>query len=182
MSDDGLGIFAKRDVDADLFRRAMRCLAATVNITTSAHDGIRAGITMTAICAVTMEPPTLLACIHRDSSFQSIVRGGGRFIVNILEEDQSAIAQAFAGRSTDDDNWEERFSAGDAAWSDKFAGLPSLDGALANLACKTVEIVEAGSHTVFFGELTDVRLLDPPGGTLLYAHGAYQGLRTINPA
>ena len=182
MSDDGLGIFSKRDVDADLFRRAMRCLAATVNVTTSAHDGVRAGITMTAICAVTMEPPTLLACIHRDSSFQPVIRGGGRFMINILEEDQATIAQAFAGRSPEEDDWEDRFTAGDAAWSDKFADLPSLDGALANLACKIVEIVEAGSHTVFFGELTNVRLLDPPGGTLLYAHGDYQGLLSIHPA
>jgi flavin reductase (DIM6/NTAB) family NADH-FMN oxidoreductase RutF len=181
MSDEGHGTFAKRDVDAESFRRAMRCLAATVNVTTSVHDGVRAGITMTSVCAVTMEPPTLLACIRRDAAFQPIVRGGGRFMVNILEESQAAVAQAFAGPSAEADDWEDRFAAGDAAWSDRFADLPALDGALANLACRIVETVEAGSHTVFFGELTNVRLHDLPGGTLLYAHGAYQGLRGLDP-
>jgi len=175
---DEAGLFAKQDIDAELFRHALRCLAAAVNITTSIHNDVRAGITMTAVCGVTMDPPTLLACIHRESAFQPIIRGAGRFLVNILEEDQSAIAQAFAGASPDD-AWEDRFTAADSAWSSRFDDLPALDGALANLACRTVEIHEAGSHTVFFGELTDVRLRDAQAGTLLYAHGTYQGLRNI---
>jgi flavin reductase len=177
---DEAGLFAKRDIDAELFRRALRCLAATVNVTTSIHDDVRAGITMTAVCGVTMEPPTLLACIHRESAFQPIIRGAGRFLVNILEENQSAIAQAFAGASPVDDAWEDRFTADATAWRSRFDGLPALNGALANLACRTIEIHEAGSHTVFFGELTDVHLLDPQANTLLYAHGAYQGLRSID--
>ena len=50
-------------VDAVQYKLGMRTLAAAVNIITSIHSGHRYGMTATAVCSVTADPPTLLVCI-----------------------------------------------------------------------------------------------------------------------
>ena len=42
-------------------------------------------------------------------------------------------------------------------------GLPMLDGALASLRCRTVELAEGGDHTILIASIEEVRLR--PGGT-----------------
>ena len=49
------------------FRDAMARLGAAVNIITTDGAAGRGGITATAVCSVTDDPPTLLVCLNRTS-------------------------------------------------------------------------------------------------------------------
>ena len=42
------------------FKQAMRHLAGGVALVTTIHDGVRHGLTVTAVSSLTMEPPALL--------------------------------------------------------------------------------------------------------------------------
>ena len=155
-------------VSADTFREGMRRLAASVNIlSTAADDGERFGMTATAVCSVSGDPPTLLCCINRDNQTRDAIAGAGRFAVNVLAASDEPLANRFAMKMPH----AERFAQG--AWARHDLGLPVLETAAAWFACRIVSQVEVGSHTIFFGEVVEVGTSGPDAIPLLYANGGY---------
>jgi flavin reductase len=163
---------------SDDFRRAMRQLAASVTVVTTRSGDVRGGLTMTAVCSVSMSPPTMLICVNRSSASHSLIANAGSFAVNILNEKQRPVAEAFAGR--EQSTWDERFETGNARWQDSDCGVPILSEARANIICRIRERVESGSHTIFFGEVTECRVDDSDTGhALLYSQGDYRGVSDL---
>jgi len=155
-------------ISVDQFREGMRGLAASVTILATANDaGKRVGMTATAVCSVTGDPPTLLCCISRDNQTRDFFVEAGRFSANVLPASDEALATRFAMRISP----EERFAQG--CWSAHRIGVPVLDTASAWFACKTVQTVEIGSHTIFFGQIEDMHSRGNHVMPLLYAHGGY---------
>ncbi|MET3857779.1 flavin reductase (DIM6/NTAB) family NADH-FMN oxidoreductase RutF [Rhizobium sp. OAE497] len=83
-------------VDKSAYRDAMAGLAAAVNIITSNGEAGLAGCTVSAVCSVTDEPPTLLVCINRSSANNEIIRKNGNLCVNVLSAEQKTVAMQFA--------------------------------------------------------------------------------------
>ena len=54
-------------VNSDDFREGMRQLAAGVTIVTTSIGDQRIGLTATAVCSLSAEPPMLLACVNREA-------------------------------------------------------------------------------------------------------------------
>lgn len=82
---------------ADRFRETMRRTASGVAILTT--DGLagRAGITVSTLCSQSMEPPSVVACVHGDNRALETILSNGIFTANVLAEDQEIVARAFAG-------------------------------------------------------------------------------------
>jgi len=154
-------------VSSDEFRSGMRHLAAGVCIVTAAAGGERSGFTATAVCSVSAEPPTLLVCAHRDNGSYDAIRASGHFAIQVLAEDDRALASRFAGPVVGD----ARFQRG--RWHSLDTGAPVLESALASFECRLVNCVEAGTHGVMFGEVVALHLRGEPAPALLYAHGDY---------
>lgn len=66
-------------VDGVTFRRGMRSLAGAVCIIASGPQGQRGGLTATAVCSVTVNPPRLLVCIHKTVGAHDLIDSEGRF-------------------------------------------------------------------------------------------------------
>src|SRR3546814_11559677 len=67
-------------------RAAMRRLAATVTvISTRADDGIRHGMTATAVTSVSADPPAVLACVNRSAALHAQLHLGPLFCINLLQ-------------------------------------------------------------------------------------------------
>jgi flavin reductase len=156
----------------DCFLEAMSQAAATVSVVTTDGPAGRAGVTVSALCSVSAEPPTLLVCIHHKSPVWAAVRDNGRFCVNLLDEDQALISDSFAGRIPVPDG--DKFAC--AQWRELATGAPALEGALVALDCRVVGQLRQGSHHVFFGEVAEVAL--GAGTPLIYARRAYRNLGT----
>jgi len=77
------------------FRKAMRTLASAVSIVSTAHDNCRFGMTATAVCSLSMQPPTLLVCVNQSTSLHHPLLSAGRFCINILHADQDELARTF---------------------------------------------------------------------------------------
>src|SRR5579862_1177446 len=115
------------------FRLGMRRLTGAVTIvTTRGLEGERRGATATAVCSLSANPPSLLACINRDSGVGRMAPSGGVFCVNVLAANQLDIAEVFAGRRAR--VAEERFQVGH--WLEGMTGAPVLDGALVSFDCQ----------------------------------------------
>jgi len=136
------------DAGADtgaVFREGMRKVASSVAVVTASFEGTRRGLTATAICSVSAEPPMLAVCINKSSSAHEVISLASFFAVNILDASQMPIADAFGGRASP----EQRFATGE--WRQGETGAPVLRGAVVTFECELTTIVDAASHTMFMG-------------------------------
>lgn len=155
-------------MDSNAFKEAMRRLAASVClITTAQDDGQRFGLTATAVCSLSAEPPMLLCCLNRASHSFGAVAEAGRFCVNVLSLEDAAVAHHFSG----DRPAAEKFSAG--SWRTGATGAPMLASALAAFDCRLSQTVEAATHAIMIGEVQEVALCAGGSRPLLYAEGGY---------
>lgn len=151
---------------ASRFKQALRGVASTVTVIT-AHDGERHhGMTATAVTSLCMHPPALLICLNRATLLHDILTLGQSFCVNVLNESQAPVSAAFSGALPPG----ERFRRGD--WSFADSGLGFLADAQANIFCKKVAATPFGTHTVFIGEVVEVRLTDRQA-PLIYKNASY---------
>ena len=126
-----------------------------------------AGVTATAVCSVSADPPTLLACVNRRTGTCRAVHDSGRFNVNLLSDAFDCLALRFAGAGGS--TGEEKFALGN--WAADKQGLPFLADALIAFHCQVVQSVESGSHTVFIGKIAELRIGE--GTPLLYERSRY---------
>lgn len=131
--------------DAVLFRDGMRKVASSVGIVTAAFEGGRRGLTATAICSVSAEPPMLAVCVNKSSSAYEAISRSACFAVNILDASQMPVADAFGGGAAPD----QRFAIGE--WHEGETGAPVLRGAVVSFECALTTLVDASSHTLFMG-------------------------------
>lgn len=152
------------------FRHAMRRMAATVSIVSTASRGSRYGMTATAVTSVSMDPPSLLVCVNRDASIHDPLCESDRFCINLLSQGQDEHCHVFSGR----EDGEARFDFG--SWACR-GEIPYLVDAQANLFCSTDKRITYGTHTIFIGLVGDARFND---GTrpLLYLDGALMAGRS----
>jgi flavin reductase (DIM6/NTAB) family NADH-FMN oxidoreductase RutF len=153
------------------FREGMSRVAAAVHLVTTDGPGGLAGLTVTAVTAVSDEPPTLLVCIHKDSHSAPRLRTNGVFCVNTLAPSGRHLAEVFSGRTGV--HLDRRF--GEGQWTTLATGAPVLATALAVFDCRVVEIRDIATHLVVLGEVVAVRL-DPDADSLLYRHRAYHAI------
>jgi flavin reductase (DIM6/NTAB) family NADH-FMN oxidoreductase RutF len=160
-------------IDHATFRAAMARFPGAVTIITARQGTERRGITATAVCSVSAEPPSLLVCVNRKTGTCAAIRESRMFNVNLLPDPASPLAMRFAG--ADGVTGEDKFSQG--SWIGDRRGLPLLDEALIGFSCDVSEMVEAGSHTVFIGEILDIRLSD--GAPLVYEQSRFHRLEPL---
>ena len=84
-------------VDAEQFKSGMRTLAGAVNIVTSINAGHRYGMTATAVCSATADPPTVLACIIKLAGTHGAVAKSDVFCVNVLRAEDWELSSTFSG-------------------------------------------------------------------------------------
>ena len=157
-------------VKLEQFRAAMSRLAAGVSIVTSSDaSGEPHGMTATAVCSVSLDPPLVLASLSVRSTTRAVARDSGRFALNFLGRGDEAVARRFA--RSGGDKFEE------LDWFEGATGCPILSGALASCECTTEQIIEAGDHTVFIGRVDAVSIdVDAANDPLIYFAGAYGAL------
>lgn len=155
-------------VDGDAFRAAMRELAAGVTIVTAGTADGRRGLTATAVCSVSADPPTLLACINRATDGHAAIAASGHFCVNVVAAEHRDLAERFAGR--DGARGAARFERGD--WDCLVTGAPVLADAVAAFDCRVVEALSWGTHTIFIGRVAATRVA-PARPALVYRAGVF---------
>src|SRR4051794_4688370 len=122
----------QKPVDAGQFKIGMRTLAGAVNIITSMHAGHRYGMTATAVCSATAEPPTVLACINKLATTHGAGGRGRVFCVNGLRAEDGELPPAFSGGSSGGARLKPR------NWTRLVTGSPVLIDSLVSFDCHVV--------------------------------------------
>lgn len=153
----------------------MRQLAAGVTlVTTATAGGARAGLTATAVCSASVDPPQLLACVNRDAEAHDLFLASRVLAVCLLSAGQRDLAERFAGRTGV--SGEDRFAAG--RWTTLATGAPVLEDAPACFDCRVVDTFAAGTHTVFLAAV-EATLVRPGLEPLAYLDGGYGLVRQL---
>lgn len=161
-------------VDAQSFRAAVRHPANTVTVVTAGAPGARVGVTVTAVCSLSDEPPMVLACVNLRSSALATLRAAGAFCVNFLSEDQADIAGLFAGWG--DLRGDLRFD--DRLWTRLATGAPILRDSLASFDCLLAEEHASTTHSILMGRVLSVRASERRS-PLIYSRGQFGAIKTI---
>ena len=157
------------NIDPAAFKKGMRHLAASVTLITTHHKGLRGGLTATAVCSVSADPPQILVCVNKTASAHDTIGEAGHFCVNILAPPHRKIAERFAGM--DGVEGDERFKDM-GEWSTLTTGAPVLKGCPVSFDCTLVSEVSAGTHTIYIGQIIDIAL-DAAAMPLVYADGNF---------
>ena len=139
----------------------MARLGAAVNVITTVSSEGPFGLTASAVCSVTDDPPTLLLCINRDTDLNEVLKASRFLCVNTLSARQEALSPLFAGLTGVEQH--DRFAQGQ--WTTLVTGAPVLQDSVVSFDCRVSQCVEVGTHTVFFCEVVAIQ-----------AGGAHEGL------
>src|SRR5262249_31527554 len=149
------------------FRAALSQFASGITVvTTRDAAGKPLGLTVSAFCSVSLEPPLVLVSVDERSETHEGFKASGLFAVSVLAEGQDEVSQMFArgGRK-------------------KFAAVPMqtgahrlrlVPGALAHLECSVRAAHPAGDHTIYVGEILSLAVR--AGRPLVYHRGGYRQL------
>jgi flavin reductase (DIM6/NTAB) family NADH-FMN oxidoreductase RutF len=136
-----------RIVDAERLRAATDQFGTGVTvITTRDAAGHTYGSTAKAVSLVSLRPPLVLACLHRESEALAAVLESRRFAINVLHGSQAELWDR--SRGAQDDPW-------DAVAHGIADGIPLLHSAVATLQCDLHDLADGGDHAVVIGHVAE---------------------------
>jgi flavin reductase (DIM6/NTAB) family NADH-FMN oxidoreductase RutF len=147
-------------------RQVMGRFATGVTVVTTADGQAVHGMTANAFLSVSLTPPLVLISLGRCRMGEMLPRTG-RYGISVLSDTQEHLAAHFAA---------QRASPQEPAFS-WHVGLPFLDGALAHLGCRVVDVHPAGDHVLWTGQVEHLWCQD--GRPLLFYTGRFSTLQEI---
>lgn len=157
-------------VTSDDHRYGMRHFAVGVTIITARDDQQQAGLTATAVCSVTADPPRLVVFVNKNVVANEVILNSGALCINVLAGEQEEVAKAFAGMIKEI-HGDARFGYGE--WRELVTGAPALDDTLANFDCRVIKVFDESTHHAFLCEVLATRERND-GEALIYLNGAFR--------
>lgn len=155
-------------VDQATFRSVLGRFASGVTVVTVREGEADHGMTASAFCSLSLDPPLTLVCIERSTRMHELLGRVDRYAINLLTSRQEALSRRFAEPPD-----ETRF---DGVGFDRGAtGAPLLRDVLAHLECELVGRHPGGDHTIFVGRVISAAA-DAESRPLLYYRGGYAAL------
>jgi flavin reductase (DIM6/NTAB) family NADH-FMN oxidoreductase RutF len=153
-------------VTDESFRTAMASFASGVTVVTTIDSrGRPFGLTATAFCSVSRDPPMCLVCVANDADPYPALKETGRFAVNVLASEQRELSVKFSTHGID------KFDG--IAWSPgPETGCALLSGVVVSVECVVEHRLVAGDHEIFVGAIRRVHL-GSATEPLVYFRGRY---------
>jgi flavin reductase (DIM6/NTAB) family NADH-FMN oxidoreductase RutF len=138
-------------IEPERFRQTMATFPSGVVVLTAfGPDSLPRGLTVSAFCAVSLDPPLALACIDKTSNTLPAVQHAGGFTANILAAGREQLARRMATKLS------EKFEG--IAWRqpESAHGGPILEEDCAAYAvCTLRDTIEAGDHWILIGNVVE---------------------------
>jgi flavin reductase (DIM6/NTAB) family NADH-FMN oxidoreductase RutF len=130
-------------IDPREFRNCLGRFATGVTVITTEVDGQVHGMTANGFMSVSLEPPLVLISIGNKARLNVLLPHSRRFGVSMLNENHEMISRHFAGRPME----------GLEIPLVRKRDMPVLEGAVASLVARVVNVVPAGDHTLYLGQV-----------------------------
>ena len=151
-------------IDPAAFRSVLGRFASGVTVVTIRDQaGADHGMTVSAFCSLSLDPPLVLVCVDKKASMYDAFARTDRFAVNVLESTQEELARRFAEEHPD------RFDG--VGFTRGLTGAAIIDDTLATIECTVLSRHPGGDHTIVLGSV--IAAVTREGRPLLYYRGGY---------
>lgn len=157
---------ATPNISADTFRNVMRQHASTVVLLATTADGKVMGMPATAFTPLSIEPPLVLFCVHRNNDTHARLKLGATVGISFLADGQAEVSDHFAQKS------KKEGGEPPVAFGQSPAGAPIVPNACAAIEAVVSSQHPGGDHTIFVAEVKWADAADD-GCPLLYHQGSY---------
>jgi len=152
-------------IDGTHYRNVMGTYPTGVTVVSAASDDGPVGLAIGSFTSVSLDPPLVVFCPGSQSSSWPKIRESGRFCVSVLADDQGEVSNIFASKV------EDKFGA--VSWAPSSNGAPRIDGCISYLDCDIHDIRPGGDHDIVVGLVTEMEVLRPDHGPLVFLRGGY---------
>jgi flavin reductase (DIM6/NTAB) family NADH-FMN oxidoreductase RutF len=173
MSSSSSSTSSSAGLDRALFKQTMSRFASGVTVVTMQVDGVAHGMTASAFCSLSLEPPLVLVCVGKNQKSHKLLAAARRYVVNILDASQERISTYFAASRPG--GKDEMASIPTRPGP---AGVPYIEGCLAYVDCRVTSVLPGGDHDIFVGEVERLEIDPAREDPLLYYRGEYGRLRS----
>ena len=150
------------------FKAAFSELASGVCVVTFWRGGRLHGFTATSVTSVSLVPLRVLFCVARTSASHACLSFGSRVGISILNSEQRALSDRFAGKVA-------LGAYDDVRVLDRAAPAPLIAGALGHVTAEVAEMIPCGDHTIVLCDVTSAQAAGN-GTPLLYCRRTYHSL------
>ena len=147
------------------FIQALRGIASTVSIISCKVNLDKQAMTATSVASLSLEPPSMLVCVNKESSIHKIMKQGSSFCINVLNRDQKKIAEICSIKGKE----EQRFDLGN--W-EEIEGVPFNKDSQSNIFCICEKLINHNTHTLFIGRVVKI-INNESIDHLIYKDGNY---------
>lgn len=154
--------------DGSSFKTGMARLASGVVMVTTMVSGRPWGLTVSACCSISVDPPLLLVSLNRKTQSWRAIKASRKFGVSILADSQMQLAERGA-------------AVGNPKFVDEFCdpapgqiGSPRLREALCHFDCEVYATPEAGTHALIIGRVVQVTCAGPADPLIYFDRAFWQ--------
>ena len=147
------------------FLIAMRGITSTVNVISAILKEERHAMTATSVASLSLSPPAMIICVNKEASIHNILRKDKKFVINVLSNQQLNLSELCSGS----EEGESRFK--DEGWVTE-DDIVFNENSISNIICNCTDVVDHSTHSVFFGDVMEVKN-NKQGKALLYSAGGY---------
>jgi 3-hydroxy-9,10-secoandrosta-1,3,5(10)-triene-9,17-dione monooxygenase reductase component len=145
------------------FRAVLGHFASGVALVTGMHNENPTGLTCQSFFSLSLEPPLVALAPGKSSTSWPRASSTGNICINILADNQEALALVFATTGAD------KFDG--VGWSPGGNGAPRLQGALAWIEATITDDHDAGDHHLVVARVVAVEM--GSGRPLLFYRGGF---------
>jgi flavin reductase (DIM6/NTAB) family NADH-FMN oxidoreductase RutF len=146
-------------LDDKTVRLAFGLFATGVTVVAAEVGAGSYAVSVNAVRSLSFDPALVLLCPRKTSRFGFHIQAAKHFTVNVLRDDQQALATLFSGL------WRERVRPPYRFVSSEI-GL-RLDGALISLGCAFHRAIDAGAYSMIIGHVVNSQQCLAPHQPLL---------------
>ncbi len=147
-------------MDADAKKTSLRMIPYGIYILTADDGKGNVGAaTVNWVTQASFGPPLVVVAVKADSGAHTVVKGTGKFTLNMLGKDGKGAAFGFFKPAKLEDGKLNGHSFRTGA-----NGCAILDIAIAAVECAVKEVLELGDHSVVVAEVTEAHLMKAPEG------------------
>lgn len=152
-------------------RRTMRLWSCGVTVVTTSNGEVRQGMTASSFTSISLEPPLILVCLHKQAGTTQHTQANGLFAVSILSADQETLSAQFAGYTKLPEGADRFYNVNTFTAE---TGAPILEGCIGWFDCRIYSIQEGGTHLIVVGEVVATGRQDDPVIPLVHHNRAYR--------
>ena len=147
-------------MNADAKKTTLRMIPYGIYILTADDGKGNVGAaTVNWVTQASFAPPLVAIGVKADSGAHTVVKGTGKFALNMLGKDGKGAAFTFfkPAKLEDGKISGQAFHAG-------ANGAPILECAIGAVECTVKEVLEMGDHSIVVAEVTEAHLMKAPEG------------------